>query len=181
MSEDGSVVAFSEGLLGTIVVVDVASGDRIAQIDPHAAKPSFGPAEGANWSVQSVNHDGTLVATGTRRVVVWAVATGEVVSILEENSHDGRCSEEVSRRERSGRRGRPGGPRWLWVTLDAGGVAMCRTGQPLERSAPSEMIMVAAACFGQARSSAVARAVHRAGAGHGDGLRPPARTGGGRG
>jgi DNA-binding SARP family transcriptional activator/WD40 repeat protein len=82
MSGDGRFVAFTEAPPLTIVVVDVTSGERVAEIDPAAPEHGFGDGDGRFEEVSALNHDGTLVVTGNwgRRVVVWDVGTGQVVS-----------------------------------------------------------------------------------------------------
>jgi DNA-binding SARP family transcriptional activator/WD40 repeat protein len=80
MSADGRFVAFTEfdGGRALIVVAEVSTGRRVAEIDPEGH--GFGDADGAYWAVSGLNPDGSLVVTGGRRVVVWEVATGQVVT-----------------------------------------------------------------------------------------------------
>jgi DNA-binding SARP family transcriptional activator/WD40 repeat protein len=82
MSADGRSVAFTEYVanLETIVVVEVDTGRRISVIDPHADEHGFGPGDGAFWAVSALSPDGSLVVTGGRRVAVWDVASGQVVT-----------------------------------------------------------------------------------------------------
>jgi DNA-binding SARP family transcriptional activator/WD40 repeat protein len=91
MSGDGRFVAFTEAPPATIVVVDVASGERVAEIDPDAPEHGFDDADGRYWEVSTLNHDGTLVVTGNwgRRVVVWDVGTGQVVSTFAGHGGEG--------------------------------------------------------------------------------------------
>jgi DNA-binding SARP family transcriptional activator/WD40 repeat protein len=91
LSGDGRSVAFTEDPPLNIVVVDVDSGERVAEIDPRAPEHGFGDADGAFWAVAVLNHDGSLVVSGSwaRRVAVWDVATGRLVSTFAGHGGEG--------------------------------------------------------------------------------------------
>jgi WD40 repeat protein/DNA-binding SARP family transcriptional activator len=82
MSGDGRFVAFTEVPSWTVVVVEVATGQRVLELDPRAPEHGFGDEDGSYWSVADVSADGALVVTGQwgRRAVVWDVATGQLVT-----------------------------------------------------------------------------------------------------
>jgi DNA-binding SARP family transcriptional activator/WD40 repeat protein len=91
LSGDGRSVAFTEDPPPNIVVVDVDSGERLAEIDPRAPEHGFGDADGGFWEVAALSHDGSLLVTGNwgRRVAVWDVGTGQVVSTFAGHGGEG--------------------------------------------------------------------------------------------
>jgi DNA-binding SARP family transcriptional activator/WD40 repeat protein len=91
LSADGRFVAFSERPSGTVVVVDVASGERVLELDARAPEHGLGDEDGSFWSVADLSADGSLVVTGQwgRRAVVWEVATGRSVTTFAGHGGEG--------------------------------------------------------------------------------------------
>jgi DNA-binding SARP family transcriptional activator/WD40 repeat protein len=73
MSGDGRFVAVTEDTAsGAVsVVLDLATGDRVFEIDPFAHQ---GQGDGV---VRALSHDGSLLAVGYQPITIWDVAAGE--------------------------------------------------------------------------------------------------------
>jgi DNA-binding SARP family transcriptional activator/WD40 repeat protein len=91
LSEDGQRLAFTDRLDRTIVVVEVEDTTRIAEIDADAE--GFVGVDGAVWYVKALDADGSRVLSGGRRVAVWDVETGELVTTFA--GHAGESADDL--------------------------------------------------------------------------------------
>jgi WD40 repeat protein len=121
LSEDGRRLAYTDGRDDTIVVVEVDDATRVAEIDPHAE--GFVGVDGAVWYVSALDADGSRVLSGGRRLAVWDVETGELVTTFA--GHAGESAADLLADD--GRTafvaGRDGGI-WRWDLLRGDQVAL---------------------------------------------------------
>ena len=91
MSGDGRLVAFTEYPSLEVVIVEVVTGRRVAELDPRDPEHGLGDDDGAYWAVADLAPDGSLLLTGTwaRRAVVWEVATGRLVTTFAGHGGEG--------------------------------------------------------------------------------------------